>query len=154
MRLSQLIDIFRIGFLASAASLPGRRVLQPERLARLAKSPRTSKPKKSPVADEPEIEVAKPAAKTATKAAAMPDRELAARLPTMTDYQLRAYHMSTERISRDTAHPKSAAAKAALPRVEKEISRRATSPGVLPTPPRVGVARPKSDIRKGGRDRD
>ena len=120
----------------------------------MAKSPRTSKSKKSPVADEPEIEAAKPAAKTATKAAATPDRELAERLPTMTDYQLRAYHMSTERISRDTAHPKSAAAKAALPLVEKEISRRATSPGVLPTPPRVGVARPKSDIRKGGRDRD
>jgi len=121
----------------------------------LAKSPRTSKPKKRPVADEPEIEPAKPPARTATKAAvATPDRELAARLPTMTDYQLRAYHMSTERISRDTAHPKSAAAKAALPLVEKEISRRATSPGVMPTPPRVGVARPKSDIRKGGRDRD
>jgi len=120
----------------------------------LAKSPRTSKPKKSPVADEPEIEPAKPAAKTVTKAAATPDRELAARLPTMTDYQLRAYHMSTERISRDTAHPKSAAARTALPLVEKEISRRATSPGVMPTPPRVGVARPKSDIRKGGRDRD
>ncbi len=72
----------------------------------------------------------------------------------MTDYQLRAYHMSTERISRDAVHPKSAAAKAALPMVEKEISRRATSPGVVPTPPRVGVAKPNSDIRTGGTDRD
>ena len=66
----------------------------------------------------------------------------------MTDYQLLAYQMSTTRISRDTSHPKSAAAQADLPLIEKEISRRATSPDVLPTPGRVGVAKPKSEIRK------
>lgn len=72
----------------------------------------------------------------------------------MTDYQLLAYQMSTTRISRDTSHPKSAAAQADLPLIENEISRRATSPDVLPTPGRVGVASPKGDIRKGGRDRN
>ena len=120
----------------------------------VSKAPRAAKSKTASSVADAGLEAAKPATKPVAKSAAIPDRELATRLPTMTDYQLRAYHMSTARISRDTAHPKSAAALAALPLVEKEISRRATSPGVVPTPPRVGVASPKSDIRKGGRDRD
>ncbi len=105
-------------------------------------------------AEAEEEEDVKPVAKAATKAATASGREsLSKRLPEMTDYQLRAYHMSTARISRDTAHPKSAGALADLPLIEKEINRRATSPGVLPTPGRVGVARPKSDIAKGGKGR-
>ena len=121
----------------------------------MKKPTRAAKSKKSSVEAEVEVEVVKPVAKAAAKSAAASGREsLSQRLPEMTDYQLRAYHMSTARISRDTAHPKSAGAQADLPLIEKEISRRATSPGVLPTPGRVGVAKPKSDIRKGGKDRD
>jgi hypothetical protein len=122
----------------------------------LSKSPRPAKSKKprgaTAAETDFEADAPKPAPKAASKSATTPDSDLSARLPTMTDYQLRAFHMSTARISRDDAHPKSAAAKIALPLVEKEISRRATSPGVLPTPPRVGVASPKSDIRKGRGD--
>ena len=120
----------------------------------MKKPARAAKSQKSPATVEAEVAVVKPAAKAAKSETASGRESLSKRLPEMTDYQLRAYHMSTARISRDTAHPKSAAAQADLPLIEKEINRRATSPGVLPTPPRVGVARPKSDIRKGGRDRD
>lgn len=120
----------------------------------MKKPTRAAKSKKSPVEVEDDVEDVMPAAKSAAKSAMASGREsLSKRLPEMTDYQLRAYHMSTARISGDPSHPKGAAAKADLPLIEKEISRRATSPGVLPTPGRVGVAKPKSDIRKGGKDR-
>lgn len=49
---------------------------------------------------------------------------LAERLPGMTDYQLRAYQHSADRISRDARHPKHAAATRALPMIEAEIQRR------------------------------
>jgi hypothetical protein len=123
-----------------------RYVLQPERLATLAKAPK-SKKRSTASESADEAPVAKPAAASAASSAREP---LSKRLPAMTDYQLRAYHESAMRIARDTAHPKSAESKAALPLVEKEISRRAT--GVAPTPARVGVASPKSDIRKGRGD--
>lgn len=120
----------------------------------MKKPTRAAKSKKSPAEVEADVEVVKPAAKAAAKSETASGREsLSKRLPEMTDYQLRAYHMSTSRISRDTAHPKSVAAQADLPLIEKEISRRATSPDVLPTPGRVGVAKPKSEISKGGKDR-
>ena len=134
--------------------MPGLHVRGPERLVIRKKPTRAAKSKKSPADVEAVVEVVKPAAKAAAKSDTASGREsLSKRLPEMTDYQLRAYHMSTARISRDTAHPKSAAAQTDLPLIEKEISRRATSPDVLPTPGRVGTARPKSEIAKGGKDR-
>ena len=77
------------------------------------KKPTRAAKSKSPATDDADVEVVKPAAKAAAKSETASGREsLSKRLPEMTDYQLRAYHMSTARISRDTAHPKSAAAQA------------------------------------------
>lgn len=73
---------------------------------------------------------------------------LAKRLPDMTDYQLLAYQTSAVRISRDTTHPKSASAKVALPMIEQEMSRRATSPDTVPSKGREAIASPKQGKKR------
>ena len=78
------------------------------------------------------------------------DAALLKRLPEMTDFQLRAHHMSTARISRDSAHAKSGAAKTALVLIEAEIARRTVSPDRAPSPTREAVASPKMGAKKRG----
>jgi hypothetical protein len=50
---------------------------------------------------------------------------LSQRLPGMTDKQLVAHQMSAQRISRDPAHPKHAAALHAVPLIDAEFRKRA-----------------------------
>lgn len=123
--------------------------------AKVAKS-KAAKPKAAPkVTIEPEVEaeVVKPAAKSVAKSAGAEDATLAKRLAEMTDFALRAYQQSTARISRDPKHAKSAWAKLTLASIEKEMARRVASPGSAPSGVRVGLARPKSEIAKGGKGR-
>ena len=114
-----------------------------------AKPEKLPKTNKAAVADGPAEPVAKP---VAAKAAASSAEEAAfvRRLQEMTDFALRAQQMSATRISRDTAHVKSASAKAQLLLIETEISRRTTSPEVTPSPTRAPMASPKQG--KKGKD--
>lgn len=82
-------------------------------------------------------------AKTSVAAPVLGDPVLLKRLEEMTDFQLRAYQTSTERISRDARHVKSGAAKATLALIEAEVARRRVSPERAPSPVRAAVASPK-----------
>lgn len=80
--------------------------------------PRVSERKRTPV----------PANDDASVSAIGKAPTLAERLPGMTDFQLRAYQSSADRISRDTRHPRHGAAVRAIPKIEAEIRRRADEP--------------------------
>lgn len=100
--------------------------------------------------EQPESEspVSAPTAKAVGKATtSASDAALLKRLPEMTDFQLRAYQGSTARISRDTAHAKSGAAKATLALIEQEMARR-TAAHEKPSPPRASVASPKQGKKR------
>ena len=114
----------------------------PERRSQMSSPPKKSKPK-------PDVESGVAAAAANVESALSSGRvPLAKRLPDMTDYQLLAYQTSAVRISRDTTHPKSASAKVALPMIEKEISRRATSPDTVPSKGREPIASPKQGKKR------
>ena len=87
-------------------------------------------------------------AKVAKTSAAVSDPALLKRLEEMTDFQLRAYQMSTARISGDAGHVKSGAAKLTLALVEAEVARRKISPERAPSPTRAAVASPKSGKKR------
>jgi hypothetical protein len=108
-----------------------------------------AKPAKTPKARKSAEDAADFSDEPAAKASPA-DAALLKRLPEMTDFQLRAHHMSTARISRDTAHAKSGAAKSALVLIEAEIARRTVSPDRAPSPTREAVASPKMGAKKRG----
>lgn len=116
---------------------------QPERRLQMSTPPKKSAPAK-PDAGSDSATIAPPV-ESALSAGRVP---LAKRLPDMTDYQLLAYQTSAVRISRDTTHPKSASAKVALPMIEKEMSRRATSPDAVPPKGREAIASPKQGKKR------
>jgi hypothetical protein len=57
---------------------------------------------------------------------------LAQRLAQMSDHQLVSYQVTASRIIADVEHPKHATALRALPKIEKEIERRATDLATTP----------------------
>lgn len=97
-------------------SLPGLPRPQVEKPSNMSSPPRFSERK-------PASAPARPIAEPETIAAKLPP--LSDRLPKMSETQLRAYRASAQRVGKDAAHPKCAAALKALPLIDAEIGRRA-----------------------------